>query len=111
MTARWFELTIAVLATWRVSHLIAREDGPWDVVLRLRGLAGTSMVGRLMDCPYCLSLWVAAPVLFLVQETWGWRVMLWLATSGGACLLERLWELRAPGVGAAPTVEKEDWHV
>ncbi|MEP7345842.1 MAG: DUF1360 domain-containing protein [Gemmatimonadaceae bacterium] len=108
MIPRWFELTIAVLATWRVSHLIAREDGPWDVILRVRGMAGTSMIGRLMDCPYCLSLWVAAPVVFLVDERWTWRVVLWLAVSGGSCLLERLWESHAPGTRDATTDGRED---
>jgi hypothetical protein len=85
----WFRLTIAVLATWRVAHLVAREDGPFDVIVRLRLRAGAGVVGRLMDCPYCLSLWVAAPFAFLLARTplaWG---AAWLAISGAASLLER----------------------
>ena len=82
-------LAVAVLATWRVSHLVALEDGPFDVIVRLRARAGNGVVGRLMDCPYCLSLWVAAPFAFLIADTalaWG---AAWLAISGGASLLER----------------------
>ena len=84
---------VAVLATWRISHLIAKEDGPYDLVLRLRARAGTSVLGRLMDCPYCVSVWAALPLA-------GWLarrgrlpaadvVPVWLAISAGACLLEQ----------------------
>ena len=111
MTPRWFELTIAILATWRISHLVAKEDGPWDVVLRLRGLAGTGMIGRLMDCPYCVSLWVAVPMVFLVGETWVERVVLWLAISGGSSLLERWWESRATASPTESTSAEEDSYV
>jgi hypothetical protein len=86
----WFRLTLCVLATWRVSHLIAQEDGPFDVIVRLRQRAGNGVLGRLMDCPYCLSLWIAAPLaLPLANDLATWCVA-WLAVSGGSSLLERL---------------------
>ena len=95
----WFLLTLAVLATWRLSHLVAREDGPFDIVLRLRARAGDGMLGRLMDCPYCLSLWIAAPAaLLLARRLPGlpeWCVA-WLAISGGSSLLEKLASRAAP---------------
>jgi hypothetical protein len=88
----WFRLTIAVLATWRVARLIAHEDGPFDIIVRLRGRAGEGVLGKLMDCPYCLSLWIAAPFALLLGHTvLGWFVA-WLAISGGASLIERLAE-------------------
>ena len=93
----WFRLLLAVLATWRIAHLIANEDGPFDVIVRVRARAGSGMLGRLMDCPYCLSLWVAAPAaLALANEPLPWAGA-WRAVSGGACLLERATEHRAPG--------------
>ena len=83
-------LLVAVLATWRASHLVVAEDGPWDVVVRLRRRAGTGMIGRLMDCFYCTSLWVAAPMaLAVAHEATTW-VVAWLGLSGGACLMERI---------------------
>lgn len=101
----WFRLTLAVLATWRVSHLIAYEDGPFDVIVRLRQRAGNGVLGRLMDCPYCLSFWIAAPLALLLAGDTGntgntgiagiaaragaWCVA-WLAISGGSSLLEKL---------------------
>ena len=86
----WLRLVLAVLACWRVSHLLAREDGPWDAVARLRAAAGGGMLGKMMDCFYCLSVWVAAPLACFVSPRWIERVVAWLAVSGGACLLERI---------------------
>lgn len=91
-------LVIATLAVWRVTHLISAEDGPVDILVRLRRLAGNSTVGRLMDCFYCLSLWVAAPIAFILTTPWLDRVLLWLALSGGAILAERI----AAGRQSAP---------
>lgn len=86
----WLRLAAAVLACWRVSHLLAAEDGPWDAVARLRRAAGGGMLGKMMDCLYCVSVWVAAPLAFFVAADAAGRVVAWLAVSGGACLLERL---------------------
>jgi hypothetical protein len=85
----WLRLVLAVLATWRITHLLANEDGPWDLVVRLRARLGRSFAGRLMDCFYCLSVWVAAPLaIFVTRKPVDWLVT-WLALSGAACLLER----------------------
>jgi hypothetical protein len=81
---------LAVLATWRVTHLLANEDGPADLIVRLRAHLGDSLVGSLMDCFNCLSLWIAAPAaLFVSRKPLEW-LLTWLALSGAACLLERL---------------------
>jgi hypothetical protein len=81
---------LAALATWRVIHLLANEDGPGDVVFHLRRRLGDSWIGGLMDCFNCLSFWVAVPAAFFVTvQPLGWAVT-WIALSGAACLLERL---------------------
>ena len=81
---------MAVLATWRVTHLLASEDGPADLIVRFRALLGRSIAGKLMDCFNCLSLWIAAPAtLFVSRRSIEW-LLSWLAISGGACLLERI---------------------
>ncbi|MBV9109232.1 MAG: DUF1360 domain-containing protein [Gemmatimonadetes bacterium] len=82
-------LVLAVLACWRVSHLLAREDGPWDAVTRLRAALGGGMLGKMMDCFYCVSVWMAAPLAFFVSPGWVERMVAWMAVSGGACLLDR----------------------
>jgi len=92
----WFRLTLSVLATWRVAHLIAHEDGPFDVIVRLRRRAGDGVLGKLMDCPYCLSLWIAAPLALLLAHELGAWCVAWLAISGGSSLLEKFSRPRRP---------------
>jgi hypothetical protein len=86
----WVRLTLAVLATWRLTHLLAREDGFADIVVRFRAILGEGLAGKLMDCFNCLSLWIAAPAAFFVSRGPLEWLFSWLALSGGACLLERL---------------------
>ena len=81
---------LAMLGTWRVAHLIAREDGPFDVVVRLRRRAGDGVVGRLMDCPHCLGLWMAMPFAWWLASTPAGWVVAWLGIAGGASLAEHL---------------------
>ncbi len=80
----WFML--GALAVWRVTHLLAAEDGPWNLMERLRRRAGSGFWGGLLDCLYCLSLQVAAPVAWLIGDEWCERLLVWLALSGAACL-------------------------
>ena len=86
----WFTFTLAILATWRASHLIAAEYGPGDVFLRLRDFLGRSFLGALMDCFGCVSLWVAVPFACFITRQPLELIVVWLALSGGAMLLERL---------------------
>lgn len=88
MSLYW--LLLGVLAVWRVTHLLSKEDGPWDLVVRLRRAAGEGFWGRLLDCFCCLSIWVAAPFALFLGSTWGERCLLWLALSASAILLERI---------------------
>lgn len=80
---------LAVLAVWRITWLLAREDGPWDVVRALRMRLAGSMPGRLLSCFYCLSVWVALPFGWFVGTTLTEVVVAWWAISGAAILLER----------------------
>jgi hypothetical protein len=89
----WPRFTMSILAVWRVTHLLALEDGPADLVFRLRAWVGNSAVGRAMDCFYCLSVWIALPFALLLTGNWLDRMLGWLALSGAACLLEKLVEV------------------
>lgn len=86
----WLKLVLAALATWRLTHLLAREDGPGDLIARARTALGNGLLGRMLDCFHCLSLWVAAPVALWVTTTPLDAVVVWLAVSGAACLCERI---------------------
>ena len=88
---------IAVLATWRLSRLLATERGPWDVVVRVRRLADGTALGRLMDCFDCVSMWVAVPLALTVGVEGTLAIVAtWLAVSGGAILVEQ--RLGAPAL-------------
>jgi hypothetical protein len=91
MTANsWFVFILAGLATWRVTHLLAAEDGPAGIVVHVRKYLANSFFGTLMDCFGCMSLWVAAPLAFFVARQPLELVLVWLALSGGAMLVERI---------------------
>lgn len=92
----WFHFVAAILATWRLARLVSREDGPFDLIVRLRARAGGGFAGQLMDCPYCLGLWFAAPFALTLADSLVAWVIAWLAIAGGAALLENLLE-HAPG--------------
>ena len=81
---------ICTLAIWRVSHLLSQEDGPFDAVIKFRRLFGQGFFGTLLDCFYCLSLWIAVPFAVLLCDNWTEGIITWLALSGAACLLFKL---------------------
>src|SRR5258705_3080768 len=82
-------LVLGMLGVWRVTHLLAAEDGPGEILVRFRRSLGEGFWGRLLDCFYCLSLWVSLPFAFILASGWRERGLAWLALSAGAILLER----------------------
>jgi hypothetical protein len=106
----FYWLTLGIFTVWRITHLLNAEDGPWDLMVALRRMAGEGFLGDLLDCFYCLSLWIALPFALWLGPTWMERVLLWPALSGGAILLERS-TVPEPAVPAAPySVEGEEEH-
>ena len=103
-------LVIGVLVAWRVTHLLAVESGPADLFGKVRRFAGTGMLGELVSCFYCLSVWIAAPLAYLLADNWMQRLLLWPALSAGAILLERA---TSAGQSTEPIIlqEAEDSHV
>lgn len=83
-------LTLSVFAVWRLTHLFGKEDGPFDIIFLLRRKAGGGFFGKLMDCFYCLSIWIALPFALWLGRSWIERFLVWLALSGAACLLEQV---------------------
>jgi hypothetical protein len=65
----------------------------------------------MLDCFYCLSVWIAAPFAIFLGQKPGERILLWPALSAGAILLERVTDR---GHGEAPALfieESEDENV
>ncbi|HEY1261101.1 MAG TPA: hypothetical protein VGF34_17770 [Stellaceae bacterium] len=101
----FYGFVLGSLAVWRITHLLHAEDGPWDLVVRLRRAAGDGFWAAVLDCLHCLSLWVAAVFALWLGSGVGERVLLWLAWSAAAILLERL---TAPAPPPAPYWTEED---
>lgn len=91
----FIELTLCILATWRITHLLSQEDGPFDLVFRFRKLLGQGFFGSLLDCFYCLSIWIAIPFAFFLTKEWLDGIIIWLALSGGASILFKLTEKKS----------------
>lgn len=88
----WFLFLIAALATYRLSRLLADEEGPWSVFSRLRDLTpDQSSWRRGVECIMCVSVWVAFPVAVWIAPTWQQVPLLWLALSAVTVLI-RKWE-------------------
>jgi hypothetical protein len=101
----FYWLLLGALCVWRLTHLLVHEDGPWRSLVRLRVAAAGTFWAGLLDCFYCVSLWIAAPFAALVGDTALERLLLWPALSGAAILLERA--TAAPD-HTAPAVYLED---
>jgi hypothetical protein len=85
-------LALGVLAVWRVSHLVVHEDGPANLVVRVRALVDRTPLAGMMDCFACTSVWVGGVVAVAL---FGGRLparevaVTALALSGAAMLAER----------------------
>ena len=44
----FYWLVLGILCVWRVTHLLNAEDGPWELVVHLRRLAGPGFWGKLL---------------------------------------------------------------
>ena len=103
---KFYWLVLGILCVWRATHLLHAEDGSWDLIVGLRRWAGNGFWGSLLDCFYCLSLWIGAPFAWLLGPDLRHCFLLWLALSGGAILLERATQPTSPS--SAPYWKEED---
>jgi hypothetical protein len=88
MESLYFRFLIAALATWRISFLLVREDGPWNIFAKLRAKVHSKAMGRLLGCVKCTGMWTAIPFAFFVKGTWLELVVIWLALAGVTALID-----------------------
>ena len=86
----WSRFVLTALATWRITHLFALEDGPADLAAKLRDAVAGSFAASALNCFACLSLWVALPLAFAVPGRGMEVALIWVALSGSAFALQRL---------------------
>lgn len=104
---RFYWLILGILGVWRITHLLQAEDGPWNIVIRVRRAVGNGFWGELLDCFYCLSLWISAPFAYILGESLTEQLLLWPALSAGAILVERV-TIREQEPLPAPYIEEEE---
>ena len=81
---------VVVIVVWRLTHLFSAEDGPFDLIIRFRKLLGESFWGKLMDCFYCLSIWLGLVFACMEGNNPKEIIMLTLFYSGASILVEKL---------------------
>lgn len=91
MIPLWLQFLLLGLGVYRVAHMVATEDGPWDVFSRWRYRIGQrSWVGRGFHCPLCISFWLGfGAAAVLPWYGWLWYIVFALALSGVTLVLYR----------------------
>lgn len=88
----WLAFVLAVLATWRIAYMLAREDGPFDIFATIRAKVGQeSWYGRGLHCVLCMSFWIALPMALIVGLPW---FSGWLGVAGGVLVIFLFFEYR-----------------
>jgi len=93
---------LSVLAVYRVSHMIANEDGPLDVFVFIRERAGQkSWIGRGLNCVLCISFWLSAiPAAMTILSVGFFRsnfesfILYWFAIAGGVLVIHKYFNKR-----------------
>jgi len=100
-------IAVLILATWRLSSLLAQEAGPADVFARLRERVGVwydaagdpqgdNAVAQGITCVWCSSVWVGivlAAAYWLAPDVTFW-LALPFALSAGAIVVHEVIEWR-----------------
>ena len=92
-------LVILALATWRLSSLLVREDGPFDVFGKFRSAVGvkydehsrpygTNPVAEALTCLWCTSIWSSTFLCLIGRIPHGHWIVTLLAGSAGAILVD-----------------------
>jgi len=64
---------------WPLIHLVAEEDGPWNLITHLQSRFGgaklvgkldTGVLDRLVNCFYYVSLWIALSLAVFTCNGW-----------------------------------------
>lgn len=87
-------MLLAGVAVYRVAKMVATEEGPFGLFLKLRNrFLGDSWLDRGLHCPLCMGFWLSGiPALLLSGATgfWLWLPGFWLAIAGVQTFLEEL---------------------
>jgi hypothetical protein len=93
---KFFYLLLGGLATFRLSLLLSKEDGPAYIFRRIRRIPPENTSAREgLSCEWCMSVWMGAIVavyLWWTKVITGVEMPLyWLAMSGIAIICNQQW--------------------
>ncbi len=85
-------LILWILAIYRVAHLVALEDGPFDLLVLFREFLfkifkrWDHWVIRGFACPLCISFWLA-----IIPAVWlGLGILGWLGIAGAVLTIHQV---------------------
>lgn len=91
------ELVVLGLATWRISHMLTSERGPFDMFIKLRDKMGFvhdefgHVIGRpdtnVLACTWCTSFWIAMILLVVFVDPLLWWMVVPFAVSAMAIII------------------------
>jgi hypothetical protein len=93
---RWFYFVLGSLATFRLSHLVTAERGPFAIFERIRDSlpAGRGSAKEWLSCIFCFSLAASALVCAVlwtaaVFPSWQDVVLHWLGFSAVTLIIKQ----------------------
>ena len=80
---------LTILAVYRLTYFVVRENGPYDFMFKARYyITRRSPEWIDINCFDCMSIWVATPfAIFLAWEQWLWLPVFILALSATAMII------------------------
>jgi hypothetical protein len=89
-------LLLYSLATWRISSLLVCEDGPADILKRLRATVCRSpFLSGLLSCVWCCSVWIGMAFAMLgLDAPLVVRIAAGLSFSTVSVILQRWMEVQ-----------------
>jgi len=95
----WLRVVLAIAAIYRVAQYIYLDDGPFDLLFKLRDRLGTydlddeglskTGVGRWFACYHCIAKYLAVPAGLAVMfpATWSDMILMVLGIAGLASIV------------------------
>lgn len=81
-------LILTILAVFRVSWMVVREEGPFGAFVYVREHIDRNQehwTGRGLNCVNCVSFWLALLLVWMLGGSW----LEWLAVAGAVVLINK----------------------
>lgn len=85
------EFTICVFAIYRVSYMIAQEEGPFGIFAFIQGKTAkqSNWFERGMNCLMCISFWLSLLASLYLSQSVVQFFLYWFSIAGGVLVLHK----------------------